>query len=170
MAAAQARRAPVPEARASQRLVAHRWTPRLAENWTPISDYFLKNYHRLKITHIEAMVIVHLMSFKWDSAAPFPSLKTVARRMGISDTAVRNHIRSLCKKEMLQRQSFQGTTNRFYLEPLFQNLEQLMDADAKAEIENPSPPMPPPPPPPPAMPPIPPPPAFIRRTDNPLNL
>lgn len=149
MVAATSRRAPVPEARASQRMVSHRWTPRLAQNWTPISDYFLKNYHRLRITHIEAMVVIHLMSFKWDANAPFPSLKTVARRMGVTDTAVRNHIRSLVKKGMLHRQIVKGTTNRFFLEPLFARLEQLMDEElataAAGPVELPTPPLPPPP-------------------------
>lgn len=117
---------------AVSRQVADRWTPRLADaGWTPISDVFLANYHRLKISHSEAMVIIHLMSFKWDQSAPFPSVGTIARRMGISPPAVRSHFRSLGKKGLLTREKT-GSTNRFHLNALFQALEVLLDRDEEA--------------------------------------
>ena len=115
------------------RQIAVRWTPRLASaGWTPICDYFLRNYHRLKISHTEAMVIIHIMSFKWDSDAPFPALKTIAKRMGITAPSVRTHLRNLEGKRLLRRQMSIGTTNRFHLQPLFERLEELMDADEQA--------------------------------------
>jgi DNA replication protein len=114
----------------SRRQIANRWTPTVAElGWTPVSDYFLTNYHRLKITHIEAMLVVHLMSFKWDAAAPFPSLNRLAKCMGITPTSVRTHLRKLELKGFLYRQSRVGTTNRFFLNGLFEALERLIEAD-----------------------------------------
>jgi DNA-binding MarR family transcriptional regulator len=139
MAKLKLRRAPVPATKAVQRVVGERWTPRLAKTgWTPICDYFLKNCRRLKVSPTEAMVIIQLMSFKWDAKAPFPSLKTIANRMGITATSVRSHIRNLEKRELLLRRMMVGTTNRFFLEPLFQKLEAMMDEDdvvAKAKAE-----------------------------------
>lgn len=118
------------EAKAVQREIGKRWTPRLAKvGWTPVSDYFLKNCGRLGISPTEAMVIIHLMSFKWDASAPFPGLKTVAVRMGITPTSVRTHIRNLEKRSFLARRYIIGTTNRFALEPLFEKLEQMLDDD-----------------------------------------
>jgi hypothetical protein len=135
MAKSNVRRAPTRAAKAVQREIGQRWTPRIARRgWTPVSDYFLKNCARLKVSPTEAMVIVHLMSFKWDSNAPFPGLKTIASRMGITATSVRTHIRKLEKRELLKRTFVVGTTNRFNLEPLFRKLEDLLDEDKAARI------------------------------------
>ena len=116
-----------------QRQVAERWTGRLAAaGWTPVSDFFLANYHRVGITHTEAMVIVHLVSFKWDRNAPFPSLKTIAKRMGITPPSVRTHLRSLENKRILLREMQIGQTNKFHLDGLFKILEDLMAKDEEA--------------------------------------
>ncbi|NQT13529.1 MAG: helix-turn-helix domain-containing protein [Planctomycetes bacterium] len=129
-------RPPRSNAQAIQRQIAVRWTHRLANaGWTPVCDYFLRNYHRLKISHTEAMVIIHLMSFKWDSGAPFPALKTIAKRMGITAPSVRTHLRSLETHGLLRRELQIGTTNRFHLQPLFDRLEELMDSDEESEAE-----------------------------------
>src|SRR4051812_40340048 len=79
-----------PAARVVQRDVAKRWTPALARaGWTPISDFFLDNFHRLTpaMTHGEAMLVVLLMRHKWDDAPPFPGFKSISKRLGISMTA-----------------------------------------------------------------------------------
>lgn len=130
------KRKPADPGRDMQRQVAHRWTARLAAaRWTPVSDYFLKNYHRMKITHTEAMVLIHLISFKWDLSAPFPALGTIAKRMGITPTSVRTHLRRLEGKGFLYRQMKVGTTNRFHFDGLFNALEKMMDADKATEEE-----------------------------------
>lgn len=124
----------------SKRKVGDRWTPAVAAHgWTPICDYFLTNYHRLGITHGGAMLVVHLISFKWDADAPFPSLSRLAKYMGITPTSVRTHLRRLEQKGYLYRQMRTGTTNRFHLTGLFDAMEKLMDEDreeaAKAKDE-----------------------------------
>ncbi|AMV19683.1 helix-turn-helix domain-containing protein [Planctomyces sp. SH-PL14] len=117
------------------RQVANRWTPRLGVSFTPVSDFFLNNYHRLEMSHTEAMVVIHLVSFKWDDNAPFPALKTIGRRMGITSTSVRSHVRRLEEKGLLAREMQVGTTNRFHLQPLFARLEQLLALDEQREAE-----------------------------------
>jgi hypothetical protein len=110
------------------REVSSRWTPALSkEGWTPISDFFLDNYCKLSpaIKGPEVLLIIHLMRHKWDENAPFPAFKTLAKRMGISPAAVRNHARSLEAKGYLVRQKQVGSTNRFELMPLFTALETL---------------------------------------------
>ena len=115
-----------------QRDVGARWTPRLAEmGWTPISSYFLNNYHRLDITSNQAMVIVHLIAYKWDVSAPYPSLTTIAKKMGVTSTSVRSHVRALEKKQLVLRESKPGSTNRFHLDGLFSQLERLLEVDAE---------------------------------------
>lgn len=113
----------------AERLVSSRWTPRLvAGGWTPVADFFLDSYTRLDppLSTSEAMLVIHLMRHKWDKEMPFPGFKSLARRMGITATSVRNHARSLEQKGYLRRHVQVGTTNRFDLEPLFRALEELL--------------------------------------------
>lgn len=113
-----------------QRHVSQRWTAAIAaKGWTPVADFFLANYHRLKISHTEAMVIIHLMQFKWDHQDPYPSLQTIAERMGITVASVRKHMQTLESKELILRQQRTGTSNRYKLNRLFQQLESLMERD-----------------------------------------
>lgn len=89
---------------------------------------FLEHYASLSppITTPEAMLIIHLMSFKWDEEMPWPAFKTLAKRMGISATAVRNHARSLdTGKKYLVRHKRVGKPNLFDLKPLFDALEKV---------------------------------------------
>ncbi|ODU00382.1 MAG: hypothetical protein ABS79_03450 [Planctomycetes bacterium SCN 63-9] len=73
----------------------------------------------------EAMLVIHLMRHKWDDAPPFPGFKTLAGRMGVTATSVRNLARSLELKGYLKRHKRVGTTNHFELSPLFRALERL---------------------------------------------
>lgn len=112
------------------REISKRWTPALiADGFTPVSDFFLKNYHSLKppIKATEAMFLVHLMSHKWDNSAPFPSFSTIAARMGVTAAAARGYARNLEKSGYLTRVQRIGQTNRFLVEPLFRALERLRE-------------------------------------------
>ena len=104
--------------RVAQRIVATRWTPALVASWTPVSDYFLDSYTKLAppLTNGEAMLVIHLMRHKWDEAPPFPGFKTLARRMGVTATSVRNLARSLEKKGYLRRQKRRGHNEPFRAE------------------------------------------------------
>lgn len=120
----------------SKRDVGKRWTAELVKDgWTPVSDDFLELYADLPnpITTAEAMLLIHLIHFKWDEKAPFPGFKTIAKRMGLTDTQVRNHARSLDRKGYLQRIKRVGTTNRFHLEPLFKALERQKEIKLKEQ-------------------------------------
>src|SRR5882757_4135595 len=106
------------------RQVSSRWTPALARGgWTPVVNFFLDNYHRLHpkpLRYVEAMFIIHLMRHKWDSGAPYPGFKSLAKRMGISPQSARIYARTLQKKGCLVREFKTGETNRFHLRKLFE--------------------------------------------------
>jgi len=116
-----------PSAKGPKHDVAKRWTSKLAQDgFTPVVAVFLENYARLKppLTTPEAMLVIHLMSFKWSEEMPWPAFKTLSKRMGISATAVRNHARNLdVRKKYLIRHPRVGLPNRFDLRPLFEALE-----------------------------------------------
>lgn len=111
-----------------KRDIASRWTAGLVQGgWTPISDFFLEHYSDLDpaLTTVEAMLVIQLMRHKWDSGLPYPAFKTLSKRMGLSDTAVRGHARRLEKKGYLRRVPRQGYPSQFDLQPLFEALERL---------------------------------------------
>lgn len=68
---------------------------------------------------------MHLMQHKWNETAPYPSLVTISKRMGISTTSARSLARSLEKKGYLRRQSQAGRTNKYHMNRLFDALEQF---------------------------------------------
>jgi hypothetical protein len=111
-----------------------RWTPTLVKDgFTPVSNYFLENYAKLSphISHAEAMLVIHLMRYKWDGEDPYPSFKTLSEQMGMSEQMARQHARSLEQKKYLFRRIQVGTTNRFQLQPLFDALEARLAAERK---------------------------------------
>ena len=117
------------------RSVQNRWSEFLTKSgWTPVSNIFLTTYHRLDITSLEAMFVIHLMMFKWEKKAPFPKLSTVARRMGVSTTSVRTHARRLEEKGFLKRKPQPGRANIYLLDPLFAALEKEAN-ESKDEFE-----------------------------------
>lgn len=87
-----------------------------------VPSLFLLSYAHLKphpLSAGEVLFVLHLMEYKWDERAPFPSYKTLARRMGISDKMARRHAQSLEAKRYLRRVARVGATNQFDLTPLF---------------------------------------------------
>lgn len=124
--------------------VSERWTPRLGEQFCPISSYFLANYHRLSsapgqggLKSTEAMLVIHLIDHKWDDRHPFPTIGKLATRLGVSTRHVRDTLRLLEQRSLVTRlrTGSNSGANRYDLTGLFAALEALMDADvAKDEI------------------------------------
>lgn len=75
------------------------------------------------------MFIVHIISYKWDSGAPFPSFSTIAGLMGVTDTAARGYARNLEKNGYIQRVARTGQTNKILFDLLFRKLENLREKD-----------------------------------------
>ena len=76
-------------------------------------NIFLTRYSELGITTSEAMLIIQLMSFKWTDQNPYPSFTELAKRMGMTPTAVRNHARALQQRGLIRRVPRRGATNEF---------------------------------------------------------
>ena len=106
------------------------------EGWVGVPDAFLRHYATLQpyggLTVSEAMFVVQLMSYKWTAAAPFPSYKTLARRMGVTDKMVRRYAANLEAKGYLKRRTRTGRTNIFDLKPLFAAVKKALVRERKA--------------------------------------
>jgi DNA-binding MarR family transcriptional regulator len=123
----------------SERSFSKRWKHEglLVDGYLVVPSQFMRLYARLKpypLTVGEAMFVLHLMEFKWSEAAPYPSYRILAERMGCSDKLVRRHARSLEEKKLLRRKQRRATTNLFDLTPLFDALLNAIERD-RAEME-----------------------------------
>ena len=109
--------------------VAKRWTPKLAKHWTPVARTFLEHFAGLKppLTAAEAMLVIQLVSFKWDEAKPFPSVSTLAARMGCGERNIRKMLKRLEAVGYVVREERVGTSNLYELGGLFRKLEQVLD-------------------------------------------
>jgi hypothetical protein len=107
-----------------------RWGNReelFSDGFLTVPHKFLTCYAWLRpepLTTGEAMFVLQLMTFKWEAAAPYPSYKTLAKRMRLSETMVRAYARSLSKKGYLVRHYQKRAPNRFDLNPLFAAIAQ----------------------------------------------
>ena len=123
-----------------KRSVETRWTPKLAKKFCMISSFFLANHHRLpahgpgtrSLNSTEVLILIHIVDYKWDARAPFPAVKTLAKRMGITDRAVRAALQTLENAGYLQRERTAGGPNRYHLQGLFDALEKLMNTTEEA--------------------------------------
>lgn len=117
------------------RKIQKRWTPKLAKpGFTPIVNVFLKGYVRLGLNSSEAMLITHLMSFKWDQNNPYPRMRLLAERMGMTARSVRSIIKKLEDKKLLTRKQLPNErANRYELFDLFRALERQMDENPSSE-------------------------------------
>lgn len=121
--------------------VDRRWTPLLAKKFCPVSSIFLEHYHELQpragaraMNSTEAMLIIQLLDFKWDERAPFPTVKRIAMRMGLSVRMIRTAMKNLEDGGYIRRDPMSdGGPNRYYFEGLFTALEKFVPAKASAQ-------------------------------------
>lgn len=119
--------------------ISKRWTPLLGRRFCAVSSAFLEHYHELRphpgargLTSTEAMLVVQLFDFKWDERAPFPTVRKLASRMGITPRAVRAALKSLEDSKYIKRDPMpDGGPNRYHFDGLFAALEALLQEKAK---------------------------------------
>jgi hypothetical protein len=95
-----------------------------SEGFLSVPTKFLRRYSSLNppISSGEALFVLQIMTFKWESAAPFPTYKRIAKAMGVTDKMVRRYAQQLQKKGYLVRQFQYRAPNRFDLTGLFEAL------------------------------------------------
>lgn len=100
------------------------------EGFTVISNSLLRYYPSLKISEIEAMLLLQLESFKQMNNF-FPSNNDLSERMNLSPVEVSQLIQDLIDKELLelgQKRDSEGRITNFYdLKPLYQKLDTIID-------------------------------------------
>lgn len=117
--------------------IEERWSPDVAaKGFSAVPTLFLNQYAQLDITPTEAMLIIHLMSYKWDARRPFPSISMLRKKLGLSDGQVRALLRRLERqKRLLKRIQRIGRSNEFDFSPLIRRLEELQQKQDLEELD-----------------------------------
>jgi Helix-turn-helix domain len=111
-----------------------RWPAEMVVRFCPVSSVFLEHYANLKpvegeqpLNSSEAMTIVHLLDYKWSSRDPFPTVGTLAKRLGLTIRAVRNILKRLEKIGYLERiPAPHGGPNRYNFDGLYKAFKPLV--------------------------------------------
>lgn len=110
--------------------------------FTVIPSVLLRSQARLKIKCNELAVLVHLIEHWWKPGSmPWPSKKTIAERLGISDKTVQRAMVKLEREKLILRKSrflktSKGrTSNEYDLSPLVTRLKEIAAETAKADAE-----------------------------------
>lgn len=106
-----------------KRGVVDRWGG-LGGSFTMVSNLFLSEYAGLGLSPREAMLVVHLMTFKWDDTMPFPSRETLAALSGCGLRAVDRAMKKL-EPRFLRRVQVPGRSTHYDLGPLFAELKAI---------------------------------------------
>jgi hypothetical protein len=113
--------------------------PQVPAPYTPIPSAVLVHQARLGLSPQQLCLIAQLQSFQWDHRLPYPSVTTLARRMGCSRTQVQRYLHELEARGYLRvhprRRSDGGTTSNAYdLSPLWQQAQALAAAATGGEL------------------------------------
>ena len=102
----------------------------------------------LELSAQQVWLVSYILSHKWDEDLPYPSLKAMAKRVGMSLSQLQRIKNSLCHMDFLKvyprftEQKGQAT-NAYDFAGLFDRLEELITRDAplangiRAEVDNP---------------------------------
>jgi hypothetical protein len=108
------------------------------DGYVAVPTSFLRSLNTMalpfKISAVEAMFIIQLMSYKWSAEDPFPGYKAIAKHMGITPVYARAIGRRLEGKRLLNRVVRVGSTNRFDLKPLFAKLNTHVTGGRKKVV------------------------------------
>ena len=118
------------------------WGEILDEGFTSVPNILLRYRSRIGLKPKHVMLIIDIMSYKWDSKYPFPSYSTLAQRSGIEERSVKRitqdleELGLLIKSPRFDEETGAQVTTVFDFRPLVQKLiEELNKGDEYIEEE-----------------------------------
>ncbi len=102
------------------------WSSRIAaEGHVRIPTLLIRNLGKLKISTTEFATLVGIISYRWSTTNPFPSVERLCEFSGLGDSAIRNHLRSLEAKGFILRIQREGQSSEYDIRPLIKRLDLL---------------------------------------------
>ncbi|GEM_PF-977490 len=109
------------------------WGEILDEGFTSVPNILLRYRSRIGLKPKHIMLIIDIMSYKWDSEYPFPSYSTLAARSGIEERSVKRitqdleELKLLIKTPRFDDETGAQVTTVFDFRPLVQKLIEEMN-------------------------------------------
>ncbi|MCL4543013.1 MAG: helix-turn-helix domain-containing protein [Chloroflexi bacterium] len=115
----------------------------LARGHTAIPNLVLSYYTKLGISGPELLFTIHVWQHWWSDRDPYPSLRTIATRMGISVRQAKRYVESLEHKGFLRvverfLPNGSQTTNEFDYSPLIRAVVDAARSDGALQPGSPS--------------------------------
>ena len=111
------------------------WGGTTKKGFTPVARSFLRHYTELGISMEEAMLILHVLDYAWNTTLPFPKVSTLCQYTGKTDKTIRTYLRDLRAKGLLKTVNRGGRSNEYDFSPLFEKLRTLSDLPEVVEVE-----------------------------------
>jgi biotin operon repressor len=108
--------------------IRERWSEQIIRGgFTAVPMNFLRRYSRLGLNATDAMLLIHIMAYRWDRHLPFPSLTRIAEEMGLSTSQVRFRMARLEKDGYIERVYRKGRSTLYNPSGLIQKLEKDLE-------------------------------------------
>ena len=123
----------MPDKKQDKTKIIQIWGEILDEGFTSVPNILLRYRTRIGLKPKHIMLIIDIMSYKWDSQYPFPSYSTLAHRSGIDERSVKRitqdleELRLLIKTPRFDDETGAQVTTVFDFRPLVQKLIEEMN-------------------------------------------
>jgi hypothetical protein len=105
---------------------ADKWSPAIASHGhTSMPNLLINNLDLLNITSAELATLAAILTFKWDSRDPYPSINTLALLVCRTDRTVRRHLESLESKKLIKRVARPNQPSEYDISALIGKLNML---------------------------------------------
>jgi len=114
------------------------WGEILDEGFTSVPNILLRYRSKIGLKPKHIMLIIDIMSYKWDAGYPFPSYSTLSQRSGVEERSVKRitqdleELGLLVKTPRFDSETGAQVTTVFDFRPLVQKLIQQLNRDEES--------------------------------------
>ena len=125
----------MPNVKQDKTKIVQIWGEILDEGFTSVPNILLRYRSQIGLKPKHIMLIIDIMSFKWDSGSPFPSYSTLSLRAGIEERSIKRitqdleELGLLVKTPRFDEETRAQVTTVFDFRPLVQKLIEEMNKD-----------------------------------------
>ena len=118
------------------------WGEILDEGFTSVPNILLRYRSKIGLKPKHIMLIIDIMSYKWDAGYPFPSYSTLSQRSGVEERSVKRitqdleELGLLVKTPRFDNETGAQVTTVFDFRPLVTKLIEELNKDSKAPDKN----------------------------------
>jgi len=129
----------MPNAKQDKTKIVQIWGEILDEGFTSVPNILLRYRSQIGLKPKHIMLIIDIMSFKWDKGSPFPSYSTLSLRAGVEERSIKRitqdleELGLLVKTPRFDEETGAQVTTVFDFRPLVQKLIEEMNEDQGGE-------------------------------------